>query len=172
MSSAPASSPSQPAGAETLRLALLLAREEALPLEVGRLAWSGDGSLSLRAGDASVPVRFSFLFRGLPFSVEIFGGAVPRVALSGELGKLPFTAEDPHDRRLLKRIAAATERLPRGALRISAQQDLQLQAEAPVPERPTPARVIATVTALLLDLLPFLDLAEEALARRSRSPVR
>lgn len=170
MPSAQTTESPRPAGEETMRLALMLAREEALPLAVGRLAWSPDGTLALRAENTN-GVHFSFLFRGLPFTVEIAEAKAPRVALRGELGKLPFTAEDPRDRRLLKRIAAATERLPRGALRVSPQQDLQVQAEAEIPERPTPARVIATVTALLLDLLPFLDLAEEALARRARSPL-
>lgn len=160
-----------PAGEETMRLALMLAREEALPLAVGRLAWSPDGTLALRAENSN-GIHFSFLFRGLPFTVDIADDRAARAVLRGELGKLPFTAEDPRDRRLLKRIAAATERLPRGSLRISPQQDLQLQAEVEIPERPTPARVIAAVSALLLDLLPFLKLAEEALARRSRSPVR
>lgn len=150
------------AGAEAMRLAFVLAREQELPLEVGRLSWSHDGVVSLR--DGSGGARFSFFFRGLPFSVEVEEGEDLRLVLVGNLGKVPFTAEAPDARRVLKRIAAASQRLPRGTLAITREQDLQLRAVDFVPGRATPVRVIATVVALLLDFLPFLDLAEAALS--------
>ena len=61
-----------------------------------------------------------------------------------------------------RRIVEATGRLPHGHIRLSDDQDMHLSAEAPAPVPLTPVRVMAALTALLLEFKPYLELLHEA----------
>ena len=49
--------------------------------------------------------------------------------LSANLGKLPFSAESPDARRLARTVMAATDRLRRGHILLSPDQDMVLEGE-------------------------------------------
>ena len=148
--------PIEPLGPpDTLRATLDLATRAA-PLQVGDFEIDDEGRVRPRA-DGS-PLAFGFSYRGADFIARIQSTPEPRVSLTAELGKLPYSAGIGERRRLARRIVEATERLPHGRISLSDDQDMILTAEAPAAAPLTPADLMATLAALLLDFKPYLDL--------------
>jgi hypothetical protein len=145
--------------ADNLRATVDLAKRDA-PLQVGDFEIDDEGRLRPRTDGE--PLVFGFSYRGADFIARILSGPEPHVSLSAELGKLPFSAQVGNRRRLARRIVEATERLPHGHIRLSEDQDMHLSAEAPAPAPLTPVRVMAALTALLLEFKPYLELLHEA----------
>lgn len=128
-----------------------------LPLEFNRARAALTG---LEKADPCSAVAFRFLFREVPFE----GQAERRdgrtvVALTGDLGFLPFTIENARRRRRLRMVLAAAnqasgmrwEITPRHAIRISGAID----SAAPF----APTAIIATAITLLLRSRDYLELA-------------
>jgi len=137
------------------------------PLRVGDIEIDGQGRIRARADKG--PLRFAFAYRGVEFGAEVATGAEPRVRLSAELGKLPYSMEIGHGRHTIRRILVASARLPHGRIGLSDSDDMRLEAESSPPAPFTPASLMAAVAALLLDLRPYLDLVARVLdgARRT-----
>ncbi len=136
------------------------------PLRVGDIEIDGQGRIRAR-GDKG-PLRFTFAYRGVEFGAEVATGAEPRVRLSAELGKLPYSMEIGHSRHTIRRILMASAQLPHGRIGLSDSDDMCLEAESSPPSPFTPASIMAVVAALLLDFRPYLDLVARVLdgARR------
>ena len=134
---------------------------------MGAVEIGEDGHIAHSDADRKLHFRFSAC--GLDFEAEIAGKKAP-LRLKANLGKLPFTAESPDGRRLARSVLAATDRLSHGQILLSDEQDMVLQGELSPPSPRTPANVIATAVALILDFKPYINLLSEAVSvRRTRS---
>lgn len=155
-----------PAEAELTATAALIAGHSD-PLRVGDIEIDGQGRIRAR-GDKG-PLRFAFAYRGVEFGAEVATGAEPRVRLSAELGKLPYSMEIGRGRHTIRRILMASARLPHGRIGLSDSDDMRFEAESSPPSPFTPASLMAAVAALLLDFRPYLDLVARVLdgARRT-----
>jgi len=155
-----------PVEAELTATAALIAGR-CSPLRVGDIEIDGQGRIRARTDKG--PLRFAFAYRGVEFAAEVATGAEPRVRLSAELGKLPYSMEIGHGRHTIRRILVASARLPHGRIGLSDSDDMRLKAESSPPAPFTPASLMAAVAALLLDLRPYLDLVARVLdgARRT-----
>lgn len=161
--------PREPAGAELAATATLVAGR-CFPLRVGEVRIDERGRI--RPRDGTVPLRFSFTYRGVQYDTEVETATGPQVRLSAELGKLPYSMEIGAGRRLIRRILGESARAPHGRVALSQSDDMRLEAVATPPEPFTPASLMATLTALLLDFQPYLDLLGRVLdeARCHRKP--
>ena len=157
--------PRGPAGAGLTATAALIAGRCG-PLRVGDIEIDRRGRIRAR-GDKG-PLRFAFAYRGVEFGAEVATGAEPRVRLSAELGKLPYSMEIGLARHTIRRILMASAQLPHGRIGLSDSDDMRLEAESSPPAPFTPASLMAAVAALLLDFRPYLDLVARVLddARR------
>lgn len=147
--------------------ALRQVAETALPLEVGSVTLAGDGHIA--RGGEDRPLYFRFAACGIEFEARLANRRAP-LRLRANLGKLPYSAESPDGRRLARIVMAATDRLPCGQILLSPEQDMLLEGELQPPSPRTPANVIATAVALVLDFKPYLDLLAEAVALRRPPP--
>lgn len=139
-----------------------------LPLEVGSLALGDDGHIRCSPDDR--PLAFRFSACGVLFEATIAGRGAP-LRLRANLGKLPYSAESPEARSLTRSVLAATGRLRRGHILLTAEHDMLLEGELTPPSPRTPAHVIATAVALVLDFQPYLALLGEAVALRRQAPL-
>lgn len=138
-----------------------------LPLEVGSLMLGDDGHIRCAPADRALSFRFSAC--GVPFEASIAGRNAP-LCLRANLGKLPYSAESPQARSLTRTVLAATGRLRRGHILLTPEHDMMLEGELTPPSPRTPARVIATAVALVLDFQPYLALLGEAVSLRRQPP--
>ncbi len=127
-----------------------------------------DGQLVVQDDDR--PLRFSFEFAGAPFEAVVTAGDAPLVKLTADLGLLPYTIESPAARHWALRVIAASKRLRRGRLEIDPDYAIRLRAEAPPPGRRNPVTILSTVTALLLDVKPCLELMGDVLKLGPKRP--
>ncbi len=154
-----------PVEAELTATAALIAGR-CFPLRVGDIEIDGRGRIRARSDKG--PLRFAFAYRGVEFGAEVAIGAEPRVRLSAELGKLPYSMEIGHGRHTIRRILMASAQLPHGRIGLSESDDMRIEAESSPPAPFTPVSLMAAVAALLLDFRPYLDLVARVLdgARR------
>ncbi len=153
-------SPQEPVGAMSpSTLALVPGR--CFPLPVGGIQFDKRGQICLRGGEG--PLRFDFAYRGIEFGAEVATDSEPRVRLTAELGKLPYSTEIGDGRQIIRSILAASAAAPHGRIGLSEADDMHLEAESSSPIPVTPASLMATVTALLLDFQPYLDLLARVL---------
>ncbi len=138
-----------------------------LPLEVGSVVLGEDGHI--RHADEDRPLYFRFSACGIEFEADLASRSAP-LRLRANLGKLPFSAESPEGRRLARTVMAATDRLRRGHILLSDEQDMLLEGELNPPSPRTPVAVIATAVTLIMDFKPYLDLLGEAVAIRRQPP--
>ncbi|MFQ5466943.1 MAG: hypothetical protein ACE5DS_02300 [Kiloniellaceae bacterium] len=132
-------------------------------LQAGDVGIAEDGAPRPRGDD--VPPIFAFAYRGARFVARIDSTPNARtVYLSADLGKLPYSLEVGAGRRTARTIIALSHGLPRGRLSLTDDHDIHLDAKAAAPEPVTPASVMATVVALLLDFKSHLDLLRDALS--------
>ena len=127
-----------------------------VPLELDRVRLFG------RGGRQQLSFRFAFL--EVPFAciAERQDGR-PTLALSGDFGALPYTAEDPERRRTVQAVLAAARR--RSGLRwaVTPRQQIEVKGDIALDLPLTPlALVVGTVT-LLLRAKPYLELLLESL---------
>jgi len=159
---------SEPAGPATAaKSAVKQVAGAAFPLEVGSVSLGDDGHI--RRSDEDRPLYFRFTACGITFDAHLDNKTAP-LRLRANLGKLPFSAESPDARRLARTVIAATDRLRRGHILLSAEQDMVLEGELNTPSPRTPVSVIATAVSLILDFKPYLDLLGEAVTVRRSQP--
>ena len=140
-----------------------------LPLEAGSLALDAGGHLCCAPADR--PLAFRFAACGVQFEAEIAGPTAP-LRLRANLGKLPYSAETPEGRSLARDVLSASGRLRRGHILLTPEHDMMLEGELTPPGPRTPASVIATAVALVLDFQPYLDLLGAAVALRREAEPR
>ena len=138
-----------------------------LPLEIGSVMLGEDGHILHAAEDR--PLAFRFSACGIQFEADIASRTAP-LRLRANLGKLPYSAESAEARSLARVVLGATGRLRRGHIVLSPEHDMTLEGELALPSPRTPASVIATAVALVLDFQPYLDLLGEAVALRRDLP--
>jgi len=152
-----------------LRDVLALVANGPAPLQVGDIELDEDGRIRRRSGDQ--PLRLVFAYRGADFEARIETAPEAHIALSAELGKVPYSMEQGDSRRVTQRIIEATADLPSGRIEVSKAQDMSLVATAQPPLPLTPASVMAAITSLLLDFGPYIDLLRETIAAAERACV-
>jgi hypothetical protein len=148
---------------ETSRSAVKEMANTSLPLEVGSVMLGEDGHIRPACGDR--PLHFRFTACGVDFEADLASKTAP-LRLRANLGKLPYSAESPDARRLARTVIASTDRLRRGHILLTPEQDIVLEGELNPPSPRTPVAVIATAVSLILDFKPYLDLLGEAVALR------
>lgn len=162
----------EPKEASASRNSLLEAVESLLsegrPLEVGAFELTADGKLRRR--ETGTPLVFSFDFRGIFIDVEVTTEVGGKVTLHATLGSVPYSVESPKARRAIRSIVAVAGKQPRGRLYFGDDQSLRLEASAEPPTPCTPAAVVATITAVLLDFIPILDILAAQMTVESRRP--
>ncbi|MFQ5775245.1 MAG: hypothetical protein ACE5GS_12060 [Kiloniellaceae bacterium] len=151
-----------------LRSTVELVANSGGPFQVGDFEVGDDGRL--RPREDRGPLKFGFAYLGIEFRAEVHTCPEPRIDLSADLGKLPYTMELGQGRRLTRRILEATATLPGGRISLAEDQDMRLRAAAEPPMPLTPASVMATVTALLLDFKPYLELLRGTLGAPRPEP--
>ena len=135
------------------------------PYEVGHLSVSPAGGVA--AYPSPCPVAFDFVFRGVPFHADLPGDAGAPITLSAVLGVLPYSAESAAGRRATLDILSLAKPA-RGTVSLEAGGRIHARFSASVPRPRTPVTVVATVSCLLVDLRPYLDLLAAAGALRPR----
>jgi hypothetical protein len=145
----------EPVGAK-LPSTVAFVADRCFPLHVGEIELNGQGRI--RARDDNEPLRFGFAYLGIEFRAEVETESQPRVKLIAEFGKLPYSMEIGDGRGLIRRILAASARVPHAQIGLSEFDDMRLEAESSPPSPFTPVSFMATVTALVLDFRPYLDL--------------
>ncbi|MBK1671068.1 hypothetical protein CKO28_23970 [Rhodovibrio sodomensis] len=153
-----------PAGAQTVFNTFSARRDG--PYEVGHLSVSSSGHVDV-AYPSPAPVAFDFVFRGVPFHAELPGDLDAPLTMSAVLGVLPFSAETLAGRRATLEILSLAKPA-RGSLGLEAGGRIRANFSAAVPRPRTPVTVVATVSCLLVDLRPYLDLLAAAGALRPR----
>lgn len=146
---------------EFVRDALKLAAEEKLPLEMGRIVWRADGRLERRGEGESL--SFKFVYRGIRFEGRLDMNDTGKMAITADLGPLPYTAESAGARHQLLRLARGAASKQGLHLVVSHDQQIRIAAEGTTPRPRTPVCCLATLCSLLLRLRPWLDLIGLAL---------
>ena len=131
------------------------------PLKVGALQIDEQGRI--RPRDSTVPIHLNFAYRGVAYHAEVETAFKPRVRLTAELGKLPYTMEIGAGRYLIRRILNASAGQNHGCISLSEDHDILLEAVSIPPNPFIPASLMATLTALLLDFQPYLELLGQVL---------
>jgi len=111
----------------------------------------------------SLPINFRFFWHEIPFTARIdeFAGN-RRLRLICDLGPVPYTAED-HSLRQVVMGLIGTGSLGDGARYVlGGEHRVNLIGDAPAPDDLNGMAIIAAVTAFLLKLRPYIDLARDA----------
>ncbi len=163
--------PAESAGSELSAVAAFIAGR-CFPLHVGDIRVDERGRI--RPRDSELPLRLAFAYRGVEYHAEVETASEPQVQLTAELGKLPYTMEIGEGRRLIRRILDESARTSHGRINLSEDDDLRLEAVSTPPEPFTPVSLMATLTALLFDFQPYLDLLGRVLdeTRRAKNAER
>jgi hypothetical protein len=135
------------------------AMPETLPDMVPVLA---DAERSRIRLEPELPVNFQFKWHGIPFTARVErSDAGPRLLLVGDLGPVPFSAEDAEGRRRLLSLAKWVD--AKGACRFAVGQrhHLNLLGESRIAAPLTGTTIVAAATNCLLEARPYIDLVEE-----------
>lgn len=117
----------------------------------------------------ALPLRFGFTMAGMAFSaaVDPDGEAGCRLVLDIDLGRIPFSAEEPD----LRRYRLALLGLPEAGFTSSRAGRLVVSAERRMDQVPNHLRLVATALSLALSLRPEVVLASASPTPVSRRPV-
>ena len=146
---------------EFIKDALKLASEEQLPIEMGRIIWRADGRLE-RRGDGD-SLSFKFVYRGARFEGRLDLSDTGKMAITADLGPLPYTAESGGARHQMLRLARGAVSKEGLHFLVSQDQVLRIAAEGTTPRPRTPVSCMATLCSLVLRLRPWLEMAEDLL---------
>lgn len=127
-----------------------------LPLELDRIHLFGRGTKE--------QLCFRFAFREVPFSctAERQGGR-PTLALTGDFGALPYSAEGPERRRRVQTVIAAAQSCSGLRWTVTPQRQIEVSGDIALDLPLTPTALVAGTVTLLLRVRPYLDLLLEAL---------
>ena len=135
--------------------------ENAHPVEVGQFEVGDEGRITRRSFD--LPLEFNFVYDGGHFDCQVDLTKEQSVRLSSTVGRLPFTAESTEGRKHALRLLAAKGILSNGRLSLSDGGWIHYEGRKAPPRPCTPASVLASVAALVLELKPVLRLIRQSL---------
>ena len=108
------------------------------------------------------PLKFSFIWRGRPFSARLEpAGKGARLKLRGDLGVVPFSAENADGRHDLVSLANGNLDDPVARFHIGRDQRMFLLGEADIPGHLTPAAIFGWTTWLALRLRISMEVATD-----------
>lgn len=138
------------------------------PVEVGEIEFGQEGVLRQRTSDK--PLTFTFFYHGIKWAAAVPHDRDGPIKLTAVLGVIPYSIENAFGRRAAKAIVARAH-LPNGRLWIDDTTRVHIELSGTPPRPRTPVSVLSSVTAMLIDAKPYLDLLDVAL-RRSRRRAR
>lgn len=138
----------------------LLAEDER-PIEVGQYEVCAQGRLTRRRFD--LPLEFSFVYDGDRFDCRVDLSKEKAVGLRARLARLPFTAESPAGRARALRLLSAKGLQSSGKLTLSEGGWIDYEGHKAPPRPCTPACVLSSVAALVLELKPLAQLLRHAI---------
>lgn len=141
-----------------------LARKNGAPLEVGDLDLHPEGNIYPRPGD--LPMVFQFVYEGIHFDAELSADREGPLTLTANLGVLPYSAETPCGRQAI--LTLLREGAPAyGKLELDRDGRVRITLSAATQRPRTPVFIMATITALLIDARPYIQVMRTAGALRS-----
>ena len=138
----------------------LLADDER-PIEVGQFEICEQGRIARRSFE--LPLEFSFVYEGGRYDCRVDLAEEESVQITADLARLPYTAESPRGRQRALRLLSATGLLSSGRLKIADGGWIRYEGRKAPPRPCTPACVMASVVALMLELKPTTQLLRLAL---------
>lgn len=156
----------------------------AMPLDIYALAADGAGNV-IRV-DSQGPIRFRFVYRGIPIAVEIEDAdGASDLRMVGDVGPMPFTSESADARVDLHAIIDAANGHLGQRFRVSEDGHILMAMRAPIEPPLNAARLVAALVRALAPVTPYLECiavflhppcarkpGEGALAADWRRPVR
>ncbi len=129
-----------------------------LPLELDRPEIFGLGERR--------PLAFRFTFREVPFSCTATReNGRPVLALTGDFGALPYTAEGAERRQAVQTVVATARQRSGLDWQVTPEQQIVMKGGISLALPLTPVAMIAGAVTLLLRARPFLDALLEALSQ-------
>jgi len=145
-----------PLHTEDMASSLEMLETQAFPIELSAAPLLDHPSSA--NGDAAKPIEFGFLYRDAPFGVTALRqGASLHIVLSAYLGLIPYSVQDQPLRDDIVKILGSVPSHDRFHFEITNTQQLFLQAESILEIPHTPIRILATVTACVLEADLYLD---------------
>jgi hypothetical protein len=121
-----------------------------LPLELDRL--------HLLGRDGSTPLAFRFVFQEVPFSCTAERqGDRAMLALTGDFGALPYTAESADRRRSVQSALAEARRDSGLDWEVTPQQEIEVKGDIDLGLPLTPVALVAGAVTLLMRARPSLE---------------
>jgi hypothetical protein len=129
------------------------------PMPIGPFLIQESGQLTLRVPEP-VP-SFTFVWRGIPFTIRLTAGTL---TLRAQAGRIPSTADGRGKREEAMAVLRALPAVIPPALRLRLLPDYRIQIETArdLDWPTTAAALIAPIFAMVITLAPLLDLLEEA----------
>jgi hypothetical protein len=125
-----------------------------IPTSFADLELTADGP----AVQAVAPIAFGFTYAGIAFEARADRAEAPRLAIRGQVGTLPFSAEGVQRRTDLKSIISASQELATCRLTLDQRQEIWLDADIEVETPMTPTALLAAAAALIARCKPWLDM--------------
>jgi hypothetical protein len=116
------------------------------------------------------PINFRFQWQGIPFAarVVVTDDGATRLRLVGDLGPVPYSAENPRGRDRLMSLVQWRGAAKPCRFAMGQRQHLNLLGDTDVAAPLTGTAIIAAAAKLLLQARPHLDLAAEQRLNRER----
>jgi len=138
---------------------------QALPLEVGTIRLSQDGSVT--HGNIWNSFEFGFRYQEYAFGVTAYRkDGMLCITLSAYLGVIPYSAQFANARNEILDIVEGLPSRTHIHFEITSTQQLFLRAEPVLASPHTPIRILATITASLYEAIPHLDHLHPKLYRK------
>ena len=108
---------------------------------------------------AVAPIAFGFTYAGIAFEARADrSDEQPKLALRGQVGTLPFSAEGVQRRTDVKSIIVASQEAKACRLSLDQRQEIWLEADIEVETPMTPTSLIAAAAAVIAGCKPWLDM--------------
>lgn len=108
-----------------------------------------------------LPLHFRFSCFGVPFEAHAQRGADgTEVAVHGEVGPLPFSAESVQARQNITAILQSADVGSRARFVVGDGQAIMVEGRASLGAMPSPETIVATVATMLYPLKPYIELVD------------
>jgi len=125
-----------------------------IPTSFADLELTADGP----AVQAVAPIAFGFTYAGIAFEARADRAEQPRLAIRGQVGTMPFSAEGVQRRTDLRSIITASQDSASCRLTLDARHEIWLDADIEVETPVTPTSLIAATAAAIARCKPWLDM--------------
>ncbi len=107
-------------------------------------------------------LRFSFEYGGFLFAVHaVAGQQSTKMRFHANLGSLPYTAENPHDRAHAMAVLRSASKALGGRVQLTPRQRILLQENITISEPFTPVLLMSRAAKLLVMAKPYLELLSD-----------